>query len=108
MEKIIKETTRLLAQGVINRDEADKILLGIFNVRHSSLIPITDEKPLTYESGEWDGLRSDLVLVKNNKDNYCVGRLYCGRIDGSEFEDWYTDDDYEIQGEIVGWQKLPR
>lgn len=32
MEKTIKETTRLLAQGVINRDEADKILLGLFGV----------------------------------------------------------------------------
>lgn len=32
MEKTIKETTRLLAQGIIDRDEADKILLGLFSV----------------------------------------------------------------------------
>jgi len=32
MEKTIKETTRLLAQGIIKREEADKILLGLFGV----------------------------------------------------------------------------
>jgi len=33
MKKEIKETVRLLANGLIDINEADEILLGLFNVR---------------------------------------------------------------------------
>ena len=32
MEHTIKETTRLLLQGTLTKDEADKILLDLYNV----------------------------------------------------------------------------
>lgn len=32
MEKTIKETTKLLMQGTLTKDEADKILLDLYNV----------------------------------------------------------------------------
>lgn len=47
MEKTIKETTRLLAQGLIDSDEADKILLGLFGVI-SCAIDELDKKAKQY------------------------------------------------------------
>lgn len=37
MENKIKETTEQLKNGAITKDEADKILLGLFNVSCSSI-----------------------------------------------------------------------
>jgi hypothetical protein len=43
MEKTIKETTRLLAQGIITRDEADKILLGLLGVSQRTFTSTCEE-----------------------------------------------------------------
>ena len=52
MELTIKETTRLLLQGNLTKDEADKILLDLFDVSNSvcSCRPNTDLycKTITY------------------------------------------------------------
>ena len=43
MEKTIKETTRLLLQGTLPKDEADKILLDLHNVSESACIHPLDK-----------------------------------------------------------------
>ena len=63
--------------------------------------------PTTYETGDWDGKRSDFVVVKTDRDEYLIARLYSGFMDGSSFNDWYTGDDYTVQGNVVGWSELP-
>ena len=51
MENTIKETTRLLLQGTLTKDEADKILLDLLDVSNSvcSCRPNTDlyTQPIT-------------------------------------------------------------
>ena len=60
MEKTIKETTRLLTQGIITRDEADKILLGLFSVRQHIFV-IKDT------AGDW----VKLFTNKEDADKEC-------------------------------------
>ena len=43
MESTIKETTRLLLQGTITKEEADKILLDLHNVSESACIHPVDK-----------------------------------------------------------------
>ena len=59
-----------------------------------------------YESGHWDGLRSDFMLLLNNKKHQHVGRCYSGTLDGSEFDCFYGTDDYEIEN-VTHWMPLP-
>ena len=43
MKKTIKETTRLLLQGTLTKDEADKILLNLHNVSKPACIHPSDK-----------------------------------------------------------------
>jgi hypothetical protein len=69
-------------------------------------ISVKDRLPICFESGNWDGLRSDLVLVIDSKGDMFVALVYNGFMDGSEFTNWYNKTDYELN-EITHWQKLP-
>lgn len=62
-----------------------------------------DIEPHCYESGNWDGKRSDWHLVET-KEGLSVGRCYSGFMDGSSFCCWYSDKDYEI--EVIRYQKI--
>ena len=66
-----------------------------------------NEKTIAYETGEWDGKRSDEVVVQTDIDTKHIARLYEGVMDGSEFSNWVESDDYEFSREIVRWLKLP-
>lgn len=68
---------------------------------------IKKELPCVYETGSWDGKRSDLVVLKLDNDEYAIGRLYSGFIDGSEFNDWYNSDDMTLNGNVIEWANLP-
>ncbi|MBP9790836.1 MAG: hypothetical protein KBD57_09870 [Bacteroidia bacterium] len=59
-------------------------------------IPVEEELPIAYETGGWDGKRSDLVLVKYADGDWTKARLYSGELDGHKFNDWYDENDYLI------------
>lgn len=61
--------------------------------------------PTALETGEWDGKRSDWVLVVDETGLPRVGRVYSGRMDGSEFNDYYDTHDYELKG-VTHWRKI--
>lgn len=63
--------------------------------------------PIAYETGNWDGKRSDEVLVVDDIGRKMVARLYEGTMDGSNFKDWYDNEDYSIEREIVKWLNIP-
>jgi hypothetical protein len=65
-----------------------------------------DETPITYETGDWDGKRSDKVVVINESGTAYIARLYEGFMDGSEYKDWIDSNDYMIYN-IVKWFPLP-
>ncbi len=76
MEKTIKETTRLLAQGIISRDEADKILLGLFGV--SGSLPTKDDGCAEgYRIANDAGYNYRRVLREPDHDIYYSGWMDC-------------------------------
>lgn len=87
------------------RTENSKCAIPV--VRHSSFTSVDDEMPIAYETGGWDGKRSDLLLLKFDNGNYETGRLYHGFMDGSEFNEWYNDNDLGWLEKVVAWAKIP-
>ena len=65
------------------------------------------DMPLCYETGAWDGKRSDEVLVEDDEGRRYVARMYSGQMEGSYFAEWISNDGYIINKEIVRWLKIP-
>lgn len=61
-----------------------------------------DNKPMATESGPWDGLRTDRLLVCTRGGNYFVVRMYEGVLDGSEFCDFYDEQNNQIDN-VTAW-----
>ena len=66
---------------------------------------IKDIKPLAYQTGEWDGKKSDKVLVCTLIGRYFVAEMYEGILDGIEFCDFYEDRGFEIEN-VVFWMDI--
>ncbi len=66
---------------------------------------VKNKKPLAYKSGGWDGLKSDKVLVCTRGGNFHVAEMYSGTMDGSEFNDFYDDRDFEINN-VAFWTEI--
>lgn len=59
-------------------------------------ISVEDKNPICYQTGDWDGKRSELVLCENSK-GYHIAVLYEGVMDGCKFSDWFDKDDWSIE-----------
>ena len=68
---------------------------------------VKKKKPHAYQSGGWDGLKSDKVLVCTGSGKYHVAEMYAGVMDGSEFNDFYDDRDFEIEN-VAFWTEIDR
>lgn len=68
-------------------------------------ISVKDRLPYAWESGDWDGLKTDLVLTFNDKGFAHVGLMYEGTMDGFKFNDWHNLADYEIKG-VTHWAEI--
>jgi hypothetical protein len=68
-------------------------------------ISVEDELPRAWETGDWDGRKSDTVLVKTKKGNIHIADLFHGIIDGSEFADFYSDNDYQLT-DVTHWRLI--
>jgi len=66
---------------------------------------LKEKRPLATKRGEWDGLKSDEVLVQDKNGDYHIAVMYEGFLDGSEFCDFYDTRDYEIDN-VVYWSKI--
>lgn len=70
-------------------------------------ISCEDELPIAYENGDWTGERSDFVICQLKNDKYCIARLYSGKIDGFQFDDWVdSDDNYLINNVVIAWRPI--
>lgn len=67
---------------------------------------VNKQTPNCYETGDWDGKKSDEVLCSDIKGNCFIAIAYEGTMDGSHFLDWYDKDDYEIKNEVAYWAEL--
>lgn len=64
--------------------------------KKSKWISVNDQTPNCFKSGDWDGLKSEPLLVKD-KDGIChIGEMYQGVLDGNKFADFYTLHGYEL------------
>lgn len=68
-------------------------------------IPVEEELPMAYETGNWNGKRSDFVLAKDINGDWFKARTYQGVIDGVEFCDFADEDDYQI-ADIIAWRSV--
>lgn len=72
----------------------------------------TDRLPLCYETGGWDGKRSDLVLAETERGVIFLAKCYEGSLDGTDFFNWYqldssSGDEYELATKVIKWMKIP-
>jgi len=64
-------------------------------------------KPNAWETGNWDGKKTDRLLVLTKGKDIKIGVCYIGFMDGSDFEEWSSDDGYFINDEVIAWMPLP-
>lgn len=62
----------------------------------------SENRPMATESGCWDGLRTDRLLVCTRFGNFHVVRMYEGVLDGLEFCDFYEEDGTQIDN-VTAW-----
>lgn len=67
---------------------------------------VDKELPICYETGDWDGKRSDEVLVQDRHGNNYLAVLYSGIIDGNDFSEWQNQNGMDIY-HIVRWCNIP-
>ena len=65
------------------------------------------QKPTATETGEWDGKKTDFLLVKTISGKVTIAQAYIGFLDGHYFCDWYRENDYELNDEVLEWMPLP-
>lgn len=85
---------------------ADKIIKFYQEISKICWVDIDKEKPLAYETGEWDGKRTDFLLITTNSGDVAIARGYIGFMDGSIFCDFYDKHDYE-KANVKYWAELP-
>ena len=98
--------------GITEFHTADIELLIMENIQlknENDWIDIEKQKPLAWEKGEWDGNRTDFVLIANDKSDIpIIARAYENTIGATYTLDWYEKNDYEIKGNVTHWKKLPK
>ena len=58
---------------------------------------LTEKIPLAYKTGMYDGKKSDKILVADEYGKYHIAEMYEGFLDGSDFCDFYDQNDFEIK-----------
>jgi hypothetical protein len=71
-----------------------------------------DKLPMCYETGNWDGKKSDLILAETITGKQFLAECYEGTMDGSYFFDWYFVDtisknDWCVNETISRWLTIP-
>ncbi len=69
-------------------------------------IKCSDRMPISFISGDYDGLKSEQVITIDKGGNYHIAVVYQGFLDGNEFAYWYNNNDYEIN-DVVKWREIP-
>jgi hypothetical protein len=66
---------------------------------------LKDKKPTCYKEGDWYGLQSDPILIRDVSGKMQVGVCYAGILDGKEFCDIYDNNDFFIR-DVIAWASL--
>ncbi len=90
-----------LFQNLFQEMESQNLILP----NSDDWINIEDRKPIAYESGNWDGLRSDLFLGQCKHGVYYIAQMYEGILDGNKFCNFYDKNEYEIL-DLIKWKPI--
>lgn len=64
---------------------------------------IKKSKPIAVETGDWDGMRSDEILVRTITGRKYIVHMYIGQIDGGKFINFYeSNTGYEVTN-VTHW-----
>ena len=66
---------------------------------------IKDKQPIATQTGNWDGFKSDKILVATKNEKICVVEMYEGVHNGYKFRNFYDHDDFEIFN-VVKWTEI--
>lgn len=67
---------------------------------------IKEKKPFCYKSGFWEGNMSDQIILRDKDGKHYIGVCYEGYLDGSEFCDFYDNEDCGLLN-ITHWSEIP-
>jgi len=68
---------------------------------------LSEETPMAVKSGDWDGLKSDSLIVADKDEKLHIAVMYEGFMDGSHFRNFYDEvSGYEIN-DVVYWSYVP-
>ena len=79
---------------------------GVLNCKNNKWNDLTKQTPHCWETGNWDGKRSDYVITLNDKMEFNVAVAYEGTMDGSRFLDFYDKHDFEVEN-VSYWMEFP-
>lgn len=93
-----------MTHSIDNKQDTKTHLLENSQLKNENMIwnKIENKKPLAYMVDGWDGKKSDKVLICTRSGRYYVAEMYEGVLDGSEFCEFYDDQDYEIEN-VAFW-----
>jgi hypothetical protein len=67
---------------------------------------LSEQKPISTQSGQWDGLKSEQILCCDDKGFFFVAICYQGVMDGNEFCNFYDENDFDVEN-VVYWAEIP-
>lgn len=67
---------------------------------------LSEKKPFSYKTGDWDGKISDEILFVNKNGYFYTGKYYEGVMEGREFCCFFDNNDYEIRN-VTHWAEIP-
>ena len=68
---------------------------------------LIDETPIATESGDWDGLKSEALIVIDEGGTRYIAVMYEGIIDGSEFIYFQNEGSGYYIDNVVHWAYIP-
>lgn len=67
---------------------------------------IEKTKPICYKTGDWDGKKSDEILISDFNGKFHVVTCYETILQGEKIYDFYDSNDYEV-GNFLLWTEIP-
>jgi hypothetical protein len=64
-----------------------------------------EKTPICSEVGNWDGKRSEIVMVKTVEGEIITARLYSGFLDGKNFNEW-AETRYSYIIHVFEWKPI--
>lgn len=108
----INEKYKILPENLSKITNTEIDFLAGYNANDSALsvverwIDVKDRTPITYQTGDWDGKKSDEIIAEDNDGTKYLAHVYEGIMDGSKFLEWYDHHNFMIEN-VIKWTPIP-